>query len=150
MVCIPFHHKTFLLILGEVNPGLPAFQLPWQLRESGQPFVNTSLMTYNETPEVTNPIEIMQDLGMGLILLPIISIMPQAAMAQFYAGLFPWKFRLFFNSERKLFNKFFALAPGARVDISQEILALGSSQLLGSFVGSMAVTASIGRSGKII
>jgi len=40
-------------------------------------------------------------------------------------------------------------APGARVDISQEILALGSSQLLGSFVGSMAVTASIGRSGTL-
>lgn len=43
-------------------------------------------MTYNETPEISNPIEILQELGMGLILLPLVSIMPQAAMAQFYAG----------------------------------------------------------------
>ena len=48
-------------------------------------------MTYNETPEISNPIEILRELGMGLILLPLVSIMPQAAMAQFYAGWFNWK-----------------------------------------------------------
>ena len=41
---------------------------------------------------------------------------------------------------------FLSTATGKVVDISQEVLALGSSQLLGSFVGSMAVTTSIGRS----
>jgi sodium-independent sulfate anion transporter 11 len=37
-------------------------------------------------------------------------------------------------------------APGQGVDTSQEIFALGSCQMVGSFVGSMPVTASIGRS----
>ena len=40
----------------------------------------------------------------------------------------------------------FFVAPGQRIDTSQEVLALGACQLAGSFVGSMPVTASIGRS----
>ncbi len=37
-------------------------------------------------------------------------------------------------------------APSQRVPASQELLALGTSQLVGSFVGSICVTASFGRS----
>jgi hypothetical protein len=33
-----------------------------------------------------DPMEILQDLGLGLFLLPIVSVLPQAATAQFYAG----------------------------------------------------------------
>ena len=37
-------------------------------------------------------------------------------------------------------------APSRQVDASQELIALGSCQILGSFFGSMPVTASFGRS----
>ena len=38
------------------------------------------------------------------------------------------------------------LEPGATMDASQEIVALGMCQFVGSFIGSMPVTASFGRS----
>ena len=41
---------------------------------------------------------------------------------------------------------FFQLEPGATMDASQEIVALGVCQFVGSFIGSMPVTASFGRS----
>ena len=41
---------------------------------------------------------------------------------------------------------FFAAAPGSKLDPSQEMIALGMCQFVGSFVGSMPVTASFGRS----
>ena len=47
--------------------------------------VNGSLV-HNPTAEtVFDPMQILEDLGMGLVLLPIVSILPQAATAKFYA-----------------------------------------------------------------
>ena len=64
--------------------------------------------------------ELAQELGVGLLMLPLVSILQHLAIAKHYAG-------------------------HKEVAASQEILALGVSQLVGAFVGSMAVTASFGR-----
>ena len=78
--------ESFLIfILGNVVPGLPPFQLPWQSRDPPQISVNGSHVHNPSSETIFDPIEILQDLGMGLFLLPIVSVLPQAATAQFYA-----------------------------------------------------------------
>ena len=47
---------------------------------------------------------------------------------------------------RKLLLNIFFLAPSQKMDASQEITALGLCNFIGSFIGSMPVTASFGRS----
>ena len=64
--------------------------------------------------------QLAQELGVGLLMLPLVSILQHLAIAKHYAGQ---------NT----------------VAASQEMLALGVSQLVGSFTGSIAVTASFGR-----
>ena len=94
-------------LTGEVDQGLPAWQLPWQFNR-------------NSTDEVEGPVQLAQELGVGLLMLPLVSILQHLAIAKHYAGQ---------NT----------------VAASQEMLALGVSQLVGSFTGSIAVTASFGR-----
>ena len=94
-------------LTGEVDQGLPAWQLPWQFNR-------------NSTEEVEGPVQLAQELGVGLLMLPLVSILQHLAIAKHYAGQ---------NT----------------VAASQEMLALGVSQLVGSFTGSIAVTASFGR-----
>ena len=94
-------------LTGEVDQGLPAWQLPWQFNR-------------NSTGEVEGPVQLAQELGVGLLMLPLVSILQHLAIAKHYAGQ---------NT----------------VAASQEMLALGVSQLVGSFTGSIAVTASFGR-----
>ena len=81
--------KLYFFNLGDVVPGLPPFQLPWQSRD--HPHMTSSNGTILEatphTPTTYDPFEILQDLGMGLVLLPLVSVLPQAATAQYYAGL---------------------------------------------------------------
>ena len=98
--------KLFSLT-GEVDQGLPAWQLPWQFNR-------------NSTDEVEGPVQLAQELGVGLLMLPLVSILQHLAIAKHYAGQ----------------NTMAA---------SQEMLALGVSQMVGSFTGSIAVTASFGR-----
>ena len=94
-------------LTGEVDQGLPAWQLPWQFNR-------------NSTDEVEGPVQLAQELGVVLLMLPLVSILQHLAIAKHYAGQ----------------NTMAA---------SQEMLALGVSQLVGSFTGSIAVTASFGR-----
>ena len=59
------------------------------------------------------------------------------------------KEKFFFQNQIDLKNSFLLLvhlAPGSTMDASQEIVALGVCQFVGSFIGSMPVTASFGRS----
>ena len=98
-------------LTGEVDQGLPAWQLPWQFNR------NT---TTNDTEEVEGPVQLAGELGVGLLMLPLVSILQHLAIAKHYAGQ----------------NTMAA---------SQEMLALGVSQMVGSFTGSIAVTASFGR-----
>ena len=101
--------KLFSLT-GEVDQGLPAWQLPWQFNRN----------TTNSTGEMVGPVQIVDELGVGLLMLPLVSILQHLAIAKHYAGQ----------------NTMAA---------SQEMLALGVSQMVGSFTGSIAVTASFGR-----
>ena len=100
-------------LTGEVDQGLPAWQLPWQF--------NRNRTTNNGTTvEMEGPVELAGELGVGLLMLPLVSILQHLAIAKHYAGQ----------------NTMAA---------SQEMLALGVSQMVGSFTGSIAVTASFGR-----
>ena len=79
--------ETYFFV-GDVVPGLPPFQLPWQSRDP-PPMTSsngTIVETHSHTPTTFDPFEILQDLGMGLVLLPLVSVLPQAATAQYYAG----------------------------------------------------------------
>ena len=99
-------------LTGEVDQGLPSWQLPWQF--------NRNLTTSNNSLQEDGPVELAQEFGIGLLMLPLVSILQHLAIAKHYAGQ----------------NTMAA---------SQEMLALGVSQMVGSFTGSIAVTASFGR-----
>jgi hypothetical protein len=73
------------LVPGNVVAGLPPFQVPWQSRDPSDIYVNGTLGHNPAADLIFDPMEILQDLGIGLLLLPIVSILPQAATAQFYA-----------------------------------------------------------------
>jgi len=102
-------------LTGEVDQGLPAWQLPWQFNR------NTTTNYNGTTDEMEGPVQLAGELGVGLLMLPLVSILQHLAIAKHYAGQ----------------NTMAA---------SQEMLALGVSQMVGSFTGSIAVTASFGRS----
>lgn len=59
------------LVLGEVEAGLPSIQLPWQI-----PAQNETTLT---------PAELVSDLGIGIVLVPIVSFLQHLAIAKFYA-----------------------------------------------------------------
>jgi len=99
-----------LNLTGEVDSGLPAWQLPWQFNR------NSSNATDWE-----GPLEIAGELRDGLIMVPLVSILQHLAIAKHYAG-------------------------DSSMAASQEMIALGACQFVGSFTGSMAITASFGRS----
>jgi sodium-independent sulfate anion transporter 11 len=101
-----------LNLTGEVDQGLPAWQLPWEFNRNA---------TTNGTSEPEGPVELATELGIGLLMLPMVSILQHLAIAKHYAG-------------------------NRKMAASQEMIALGFCQFVGSFTGSMAVTASFGRS----
>ncbi|XP_014288462.1 sodium-independent sulfate anion transporter isoform X2 [Halyomorpha halys] len=92
---------------GAVRSGIPAVQLP--------PF---STKIGNET---VGFIEMVSGLGSSIILVPIIAVLGNVAIAK-------------------------AFASGGSVDATQELLTLAGCNLLGSFVSSMPVTGSFSRS----
>ena len=98
-----------LSLTGEVDQGLPQWQWPWDFNRN-----STSEM------EEEGPLDVAQELGVGLVMLPLVSILQHLAIAKHYAGV-------------------------RQMAANQEMIALGVSQLVGSFTGSMAVTASFGR-----
>ena len=105
---------SLLTLTGEVEGGLPAWQLPWQF--------NRNYTATNQTrDDITEPFTLAGELGLGLAMIPLVSILQHLAIAKHYAG-----------------NK--------RMAASQEMIALGFCQFIGSFTGSAAVTASFGRS----
>ena len=101
-----------LNLTGEVDQGLPAWQLPWEFNRNA---------TINGTSEPEGPVELASELGIGLLMLPMVSILQHLAIAKHYAG-------------------------NRKMAASQEMIALGFCQFVGSFTGSMAITASFGRS----
>jgi hypothetical protein len=65
-----------------VESGLPFFQLPWEFGLNA-----TLASTANSTAAVAvDPLEIVQELGMGVVMLPLVSILQHLAIAKHYAG----------------------------------------------------------------
>ncbi|CAM4631905.1 unnamed protein product [Lepidochelys olivacea] len=95
-------------LTGATPQGLPPFQLP--------PF---SKAEANSTVSFS---EMVQDLGAGLAVVPLMGLMETVAIA-----------------------KAFASQNNYRIDPNQELLAMGLTNLLGSFVSSYPVTGSFGR-----
>ena len=109
-----FFIPSDLTLTGEVEAGLPAWQLPWEF--------NRNYTGTNQTRgDLTEPFTLAGELGLGLAMIPLVSILQHLAIAKHYAG-----------------NK--------KMAASQEMIALGCCQFIGSFTGSAAVTASFGRS----
>ncbi|RZF48867.1 hypothetical protein LSTR_LSTR003247 [Laodelphax striatellus] len=93
-------------LTGHVNSGLPPISLP--------PFSH-----FDGNRTVTFP-EMLQNLGTGTLVAPIISILESVSIAKVFA-------------------------KGKTLDASQEMIALGFSNIFGSFVQSMPITGSFTR-----
>ncbi|XP_023555091.1 sodium-independent sulfate anion transporter isoform X3 [Octodon degus] len=100
-------HRPFILT-GEISKGLPPARVP--------PF---SVSTANGTASFT---EMVQDMGAGLAVVPLIGLLESIAVA-----------------------KAFASQNDYRVDANQELLAIGLTNTLGSFISSYPITGSFGR-----
>ncbi|XP_012262541.2 sodium-independent sulfate anion transporter [Athalia rosae] len=100
-------HGTPFVLTGTVRSGLPEFSVP--------PF---STKINNQTLSF---IEMCSELGSGIVLVPIIAVLGNVAIAK-------------------------AFASGDSMDATQELLTLGICNVLGSFASSMPVTGSFSRS----
>lgn len=105
-----------LILTGDVEEGLPSWQLPWQFN------VNTSSANSSSPNPTENPLAMAEDFGIGLFMVSLVSILQHLAIAKFYT------------------------APSQKMAANQEIVALGLCNFIGSFIGSLPVTASFGRS----
>lgn len=106
------HDIDVLTLTQEVKPGLPPFAFPE--------------FTYSYFNNATNQtihkgfLDIVQDMGSGLVIIPLISILEAIAIAKSFA------------KEKK-------------VDATQEMIAIGASNIMGSFVSSYPSTGSFTR-----
>jgi len=99
--------NTTFILTGDIQSGLPPFKPP--------PFS----YSFNETTYVGFG-EMVSDLGSALIIIPLIAILENIAIAKAFAG-------------------------GKQLDANQEMIALGICNFMGSFVSSMPVTGSFSR-----
>ena len=106
-----------LTLTGEVDSGLPAWQLPWLFNRN----FTSENMSGVEDVGAEEAFNLAGEFGLGLAMIPLVSILQHLAIAKHYAG-----------------NK--------KMAASQEMIALGFCQFIGSFTGSAAITASFGRS----
>jgi len=93
---------------------------PWFSNQITLIQYNESIMPDFEVPDLS--IETCQDLGLGILIAPLISFLESIAIA-----------------------KAFARQEGYKVEPSQELIALGACNLASSFVGSYPVTGSFSR-----
>ncbi|KAG7460205.1 hypothetical protein MATL_G00218640 [Megalops atlanticus] len=102
-------HRVFT-VMGSTSQGLPPLRAP--------PFSET-------TPDgaVITFGEIAQDLGAGLVIIPLMGLLESIAIA-----------------------KAFASQNNYHIDTNQEVFAIGLTNILGSFVSAYPVTGSFGRS----
>lgn len=70
-----YDKKDALILTGAVEEGLPSWQLPWQFNSNS---------TGEEDDSSSNPLEMAQDFGIGLLMLPLVSILQHLAIAKFY------------------------------------------------------------------
>uniref|UniRef100_A0A1B0DCH0 SLC26A/SulP transporter domain-containing protein n=1 Tax=Phlebotomus papatasi TaxID=29031 RepID=A0A1B0DCH0_PHLPP len=111
-----FNDTTPFTLTGNVVSGLPPFQPP--------PFTTT---VNNETVPFS---EMIKTLGSGIVAIPLVSILESVAVAKAFC-------KYYFKGLRK--------AKGKTVDATQEMIALGMCNIMGSFVLSMPITGSFTR-----
>ena len=114
-ILLDIYNIEVLTLTGTVDSGLPSWQLPWEFNRNTTAALNLTDSSYE------GPFELAEEFGLGLVMIPLVSMMQHLAIAKHYAG-----------------NK--------KMAASQEMIALGFCQFIGSFTGSPAVTASFGRS----
>jgi len=103
----PHSRNTTFLLTGNIQSGLPPFAIP--------PFSAT-----DDKGNYISFSEMVGDLGEALIIIPLIAILENIAIAKAFAG-------------------------GKQLDASQEMVALGLCNVFGSFVSSMPITGSFSR-----
>ncbi|XP_017784961.1 PREDICTED: sodium-independent sulfate anion transporter-like isoform X2 [Nicrophorus vespilloides] len=99
------HDLTPFSLIKNVPQGLPPIQLPFIISNGTETF---------------NFIDVTSDLGTGIIVVPLVSILSNIAIAK-------------------------AFADGKVLDASQEMLAVGLCNIFGSFFGSFPINASFSR-----
>ena len=67
-----------LTLTGEVDSGLPDWQLPW--------LFNRNISDNSTEISVSEPFELAGEFGMGLVMVPLLSILQHLAVAKYYAG----------------------------------------------------------------
>jgi sodium-independent sulfate anion transporter 11 len=128
--------KGVIEVTGNVKGGIPPWRLPWEFTNNDSNLhTNDHIveMNLNNTFEIhtvkeqttdtlEGPWEVAVGIGSGLVFLPLVSMIQIIAIVHNFSP------------------------PTKQLDASQEIFALGMCQLVGSFAGSLPITASFGRS----
>ena len=86
-----YGQKNALILTGDVPVGLPTWQLPWRF----------NLNSTSSNSSLPNPLEIAEDLGIGIFMLPFVSVLQHLAIAKFYTrklcSSFKWKCKIKYN-----------------------------------------------------
>ena len=127
--------ESVIEVTGMVKKGIPSWNLPWMfttsidgdrdyLRSNSSSNADKTGLNQAESSQTIDdgPWNIADGIGSGLIFLPLVSMIQVIAIVHNFSP------------------------PAKQVDASQEIFALGMCQLVGSFAGSLPITASFGRS----
>ena len=127
--------ESVIEVTGMVKKGIPSWNLPWifttsigddsdYLRSNSSINEDQTVLNQAEGSQTIDdgPWNIADGIGSGLIFLPLVSMIQVIAIVHNFSP------------------------PAKQVDASQEIFALGMCQLVGSFAGSLPITASFGRS----
>ncbi|KAH8232197.1 hypothetical protein KR032_001742, partial [Drosophila birchii] len=117
------------LVSGSITPGLPPFRLP--------PFHTEDAAT----GEVISFGGMVSNVGSALISIPLLSILESIAVAKAFCKFSTAKL----YAVLLVYLFFVLLAKGKIVDASQEMIALGISNVLSSFFSSMPITGSFTR-----
>ena len=83
--------EDFLILTGDVESGIPQPQLPWLFN-----------LNATEAAVADGPIEIAGDLGLGLMMLPLVSNLQQLAIAKFYTRKLTKTLNSFFGEHQLL------------------------------------------------
>ena len=117
---------TFILT-GNIDAGLPPFQIP--------------AFTFTNTDQTEDSLGgMIKRLGPAIVILPLIAILENVAIAKAFCKPSIKIIYLGCHESEFLFS-----AAGKPVDASQEMIALGICNVMGSFVSSMPTTGSFSR-----
>ncbi len=75
------------MLAGDVESGIPEFQLPWRFNADASTGNSSSASSSSSDP-LPGPFEIAGELGAGIVMLPLVSIIQHVAIAKYYAGTF--------------------------------------------------------------